>query len=293
MIELVKRNQLNEEKYNSCIASSLQSRIFGYSWYLDIVADDWDILVLNDYEAVMPIPWRKKSIIKYAYPPFWLLELGVFSKDEIVNSAFFLKELFKHFKFVELRLNTNNRVEDFKKYKFKKEMQHISLKESYEAIYLNYNRNRKRELKKAEECCLIENWNDNPIQLVDLFKSNVGKRVEKIQDNDYQVLLDLMNTCLEKNVGELLTIYDKDSKLVGAAFFLKHKETITMLVCSTDFNNRDNGANTFLNDRAIFKYQKTFSTFHFGGSSMKSISNYYKSFGASTKDYFLLKKRLL
>jgi hypothetical protein len=47
-------------KYDTCMAQSLNSRIYAFSWYLDAVADHWDVLVYGDYEAVMPLPWRQK-----------------------------------------------------------------------------------------------------------------------------------------------------------------------------------------------------------------------------------------
>ena len=109
-IKYIHREHLDEEKYNQCIDTSIQSKIYAFSWYLDIVCNNWDVLVLNDYEAVMPLPWRKKYGIKYVYPPFWVLQLGVFSKD-VINENEFLTPLFNKFKFVELRTNTHNNFE--------------------------------------------------------------------------------------------------------------------------------------------------------------------------------------
>ncbi|VAW26447.1 hypothetical protein MNBD_BACTEROID04-1052, partial [hydrothermal vent metagenome] len=58
MIYYYKRNQIDIVKYDTCITKSINTRVYANSWYLDIVADNWDVLVLNDYEAVMPLPWR-------------------------------------------------------------------------------------------------------------------------------------------------------------------------------------------------------------------------------------------
>ncbi len=60
MIKYVKRKNLDLVKYNDCIENSIQSRMYAFAWYLDIVADNWDVLVCNDYQAVMPIPWKRK-----------------------------------------------------------------------------------------------------------------------------------------------------------------------------------------------------------------------------------------
>lgn len=284
MIELISRKKLDVEKYDDCVQNSLQSNIFGFSWYLDIVADNWSVLVLNDYEAVMPIPWRRKLFIKYTYTPFWLIQLGIYSK-EIEDENEFLIMLFSEFKYVNIRTNGENAFSMFHSYQNQRQLQYVSFTKTYEEIYKAYNRNRKRELKKAVNLDLTENWNTDAKLFIDLFKNNVGKRVKKIKDEDYLNLYKLMNACLSRNVGELLTVHDKNNELISGAFFLKYKNKVTELVCSSDFKNRENGANTFMNDRAIFKYERNYKVFNFGGSSMKNIANYYKSFGASTEFY--------
>ena len=287
MISYVTRNRLEIDKYNECIATSIQTNVFGYSWYLDIVCDNWGVLVYNNYDAVMPLPWRKKMLITYVYPPLWLIQLGIYSKG-VEDENEFLIELFSKFKFVELRMNAKNSFSMFHKFQKEKQLQILSLNQEYEAIKNNYNRNRKRELQKAEKLDLVENWNDHPGILIHLFKDNVGKRVRKIEKRDYENLRRLMEVCIEKKIGELLTVYDKNNKLVSGAFFLKYQKRVTELVCSSDFNNRNNGANTFMNDRAIYKYCNHFEIFDFGGSSMKNIADYYRSFGAVDENYIQL-----
>tara|TARA_R110002126_G_scaffold282967_1_gene431863 strand:- start:16160 stop:17068 length:909 start_codon:yes stop_codon:yes gene_type:complete len=289
MIKYIKRKDLDVEKYNACIENAVQSRIYAFSWYLDIVVDHWDVLVLDDYNAVMPIPWRKKAGIKYAYPPFWLLELGVFSLDENVDYQSFLDVLFHKFKFIESRLNTNNIIQKSASFLIAKQMQILKIEDIYESIFENYRKDRKKDLRKANKADLSKKWEDNPDKLIQLFKDNVGKRTPFIVEKDYMNLKKLMISCIDKKVGAVLSIYNKEDKLVASGFFLKHKDCITILVSSTDFNNRNNGENTFLIDSAIHKYQNDYKLFNFGGSSMETIANYFLSFGAKTKEYQQIK----
>jgi hypothetical protein len=289
MIKYVKRKKLDLVKYNDCIENSIQSRIYGFAWYLDIVADNWDVLVFNDYEAVMPIPWKRKYGIKYISSPLWVLELGIFSLDDKTNLESFLAVLFDTFKFIELRLNSKNAFNANKKYVNVKQFQTLDLWEDYDAIFNDYRKDRKKDIKKALNLDLVEKWDDKIEKLITLFKGNVGKRVPNISVKDYVILENLIATCQEKKAGEILSIYDKNDALVASGFFLKHKKFVTVLVSSTDFNNRNNGANTFLIDRALFKYQKNFNGFNFGGSSIKSISKYFLSFGAKTLEYKQIK----
>jgi len=293
MIQFVNRNDLNVKKYDKCISESLQSNLFGFSWYLDICCTNWSALVLNDYESVMPIPFRDKYKIKYVYPPLWILQLGLYSRDSDVKLNDFLKVLQTNFKFVELPLNSFNSITNLKNKILKRSFQFLSIKDDYKSILNRYNRNRKRELVKAKVAKLVENWNDTPEKLIELFKLNIANRIHKINQYDFDNLLALMKYCLKIKTGDLLTIYSDKDELISAAFFIKNKNTVTQLVCASNLKNRDNGANTFSNDRAIFKYQKYFDIYNFGGSSMQSIAKYYKSFGAETEVYHQIKDNSL
>lgn len=290
MIKLINRNDLDEKKYNTCISNSKQSLIYAYSWYLDIVCDNWSVLVWKDYMAVMPIPHRKKYVIKYIHPPLWVLQLGVFSITDEVSESDFVKFLYKKFRFVELRLNSENTIEqgiDCEERQF----QELSIDIDHELLQKNYQSDRRKDLKKAAKYNLEAKWTDEPNNLIQLFKANVGQRTPEIKEKDYQNLTRLIQRCIEKNAGEILSIY-QDGQLVASGFFLKHQKTVTILCSSTDFSNRNNGANTFLIDTAIQKYGSSYETFNFGGSSMTSIANYFFSFGANEVTYpFLIQKR--
>ncbi|MFY0603633.1 MAG: hypothetical protein JXQ93_06760 [Flavobacteriaceae bacterium] len=289
MISFIHRDDLDLDRYNSCIENSLQSNIFGYSWYLDIVCKHWGVFVLNDYEAVMPIPWNKKYLISYVYPPLWLLQLGIFSKHKNFSELGFINELKNRFRYIELRLNYRNKADKYSDKSYLKQFQYLPLNKSHKDLSENFNRNRKRDLKKAKNNKLVEKWNDPPENLIRLFEKNISSRIKNINEKDYQCLLKLMNECITKGVGEVLSIYDKDNRLVASGFFLFHKNRVTELVCASDFNHRNNGANTFLIDCALFKYQKQYDVFDFGGSSIQTIRNYYKSFGASEENYSFFK----
>lgn len=292
MISFVSRAELNVEKYNKCIKDSLQSRIFAFSWYLDIACGTWGVLVLNDYEAVMPIPWNKKHTMKYVYPPLWVLELGVFSLKEIKTEPF-IEVLLSHFKFVELRLNTDNKIDEINNQRIIKTMQWMSITEGYDYTFSKYRKDRKKDLNKASSFGLKEVWEDDAENLITLFKNNIGKRDQNIKGKDYKNLRSLINICLKKKKGEILAVYDDKERLVASAFFLLHNNTVTILVSSTDLENRKNGANTFLIDRAIWRYQQKYTIFNFGGSSIQTIANYFKSFGAQESSYGFIKENKL
>ena len=209
--------------------------------------------------------------------------------NEKIGIQSFLDVLYGKFRFIESRLNTRNHIEKKSPHLLTKEMQVLSLHSDHGAILNTYRKDRRKDLGRANTSGLKEKWGDAPEQLITLFKNNVGQRTPNIKKADYQVLEQIMNSCLVNQIGEILSIYDDKDHLVASGFFLKHKDTVTLLVSSTDFKNRKNGANTFLINSAIYKYQKDFGVFNFGGSSMQSIAKYFLSFGAETLKYQQIK----
>jgi len=59
---------------------SVNSMVYGYSWYLTNVSPGWEGLVLDDYLAVMPLTCHRKYFIYYLSQPFFTQQLGVFFK---------------------------------------------------------------------------------------------------------------------------------------------------------------------------------------------------------------------
>ncbi|MCK5637761.1 MAG: hypothetical protein KAH67_03560, partial [Flavobacteriaceae bacterium] len=292
VIKYVLHKDLDIIKYDNCIATSINSRIYAFSWYLNCVADNWDVLVLNDYEAVMPLPKRQKYLINYVYTPFWITQLGIFfnnsktaSKSNILLD--FLNKIRKKFKVVDLRLNTENQIENYNsKFLLERFNYELSLEKDYQSIFNNYKKERKKNLKKANSNNLTEVWNDSSIKLIELYKNNVGLRTPNIKDKDYRILQSLIDKCLEKKMGEIIGIYDGNKSLTSSAFILKNKNRVTILVSSTDFKNRNNGSNTFLIDTIIKKYANQDLIFDFGGSSIPGIASFFNSFGAIKKVYY-------
>ena len=78
----IKNSNIDREKWDKCIVSSCNPRIYAISWYLDIVCKNWDGLVFGDYEVVFPVVFKKRFFLKKSYHPFFCQQLGLFSKDK-------------------------------------------------------------------------------------------------------------------------------------------------------------------------------------------------------------------
>jgi len=283
MISLVKRANLNVEKYVFCIENSLQSRIYAFSWYLDIVADHWDVLVWNDYEAVMPLPWKKKFGLKYITQPNFCQQLGIFSMEEISQEMQlqFIQKIPIQFLKVSLALNSQNIMigQQAKKNLF------LQLNKNHELLRKNFSKGRKHALKVAEK---------NQLQVAETSIENLiqfQKKLYKYQFSE-EKLIKLSKNVLQKKTGEVLGVF-KDDILLGGAFFLFSKKRIVYLFSAFSEQGKELQAASFLLNYMLKKYENSSLIFDFEGGNMPNMATFYNSFGAEVETYSLVSRTLL
>ena len=74
----VPNSHLDRVKWDYCISNSFNHRIYGLSWYLDLVSENWDAIVYGDYKAVFPVIFKNRILFKTYYHPFFAQQLGLF-----------------------------------------------------------------------------------------------------------------------------------------------------------------------------------------------------------------------
>jgi hypothetical protein len=111
VIRYIRHREIDKLKWDACIQRSVNGIIYGYSWYLDIVAEGWEALVEENYESVMPLICRKKFGIRYLFQPFFTQQLGVFSSNKFTEEKIkeFISAIPQKFSFFEINLNTFNK----------------------------------------------------------------------------------------------------------------------------------------------------------------------------------------
>src|SRR5580693_3956829 len=108
-IQYLQHHEIDKIKWDDCLDRSSNGLIYAYALYLNHMATHWDALVLNDYQAIMPLPWNKKYGIYYLHQPAFTAMLGIFGNclsEEIVKS--FLDAIPRKFRLVEMSLNPKN-----------------------------------------------------------------------------------------------------------------------------------------------------------------------------------------
>jgi hypothetical protein len=291
MIRYIKNSEINTEKWDECIMNAFNGIVYAYSWYLDIVHENWDALVEGDYERVMPLPVSEKLGVHYIFQPFFVQQLGVFSKSiltpEIVRV--FIEHIPDKYKLVDINLNSYNML-DSKEYDVVMNKNFVlDLINKYTTLSSKYATNTKRNLKKSLNGKLSKVKGIKPESLIQLFRDNKGKVVKKWGETEYQRLHRLMYMAIYKGRGLVYGIFGEHNQLCAGAFFLKSHNRLIFLFSATNQLGKQNAAMTFLIDSVIQEFSPGKMVLDFEGSNDKNLARYYKGFGAKEVEYCRLR----
>ena len=295
MIRYVINSKIDTEKWDNCIRLSFNGIVYAYSWYLDIVHENWDALVEDDYERVMPLPASRKLGVSYLLQPYFVQQLGVFSKKILTPSIvqLFLESIPQKYSLIDINLNSFNTV-DANTFDITPNKNHVlDLINKYPVLSKKYSTNTSRNLKKSLRSNLSLVKNVKPENLIQLFKSNRGKKLKNWKEKEYQRLHRLMYMAIHKGRGQAYGVYTEQNQLCAGAFFLKSQNRMIFLFSATSEEAKKSAAMTFLIDSVISEYAPGELVLDFEGSNDKNLARFYRGFGAKEVEYLRLRKNNL
>lgn len=295
MIKYLKHEEIDAEKWDRCINGSVNGLIYAQSWYLDLVNDRWEALVKDDYQCVMPLTPGKKFGISYLFQPKFTQQLGIFSLSHLTEDivADFLGAIPAKYKFIEINLNTHNKINEGAKHFHKWKTHHLDLIKPYEQISANYSSNLKRNLKKANESSLNIVESIKPEDIIRIFRTHKGKGLTNLSDADYDMLRRMVYVMIYKRSAKIMGVFDENNTLCAGAFFVISGKKVIFYFSATNQQAKKNAAMPFLIDHFIQKHAGSHLTLDFEGSNDPNLARFYKSFGSDEVNYLHYKKSRL
>ncbi len=287
MIKYLAHNEINKRSWDECVKASVNGRLYAYTWYLDIVCDHWAGLVLDDYRAVFPLPYRKKYGLNYIYQPVFTQQLGLFSRLPLTPQLLedFLNHIPVKYKYINLNLNQHNRPCSLT-VKFEKRRNiEMDLLDEYVHLKENYSSNLKRNLKKAEKANLTIFENLKPDTVIQLFKANKGKTLKQFSNDDYSRLIRLVYKAIQQGNAEVWGVYTSENNLCAGGIFLQSHKRITFLFSGANEEAKQSAALPYLLDAFIEAHAGRELVFDFEGSNHEDLARFYLGFGSKPISY--------
>lgn len=278
------QKEIDKKKWDACITNASNGLIYAYSFYLDQMAKNWDALVMNDYETIMPLPWNKKYGLHYLYQPAFTASLGVFGKnvnEQLVKA--FLHAIPKKFRLVEISLNQQNNFPEVIEGYYPRINYILDLNKSYEEISKGYRDNHKRNIAKAgQPGCIIAK--EIPVEDIIKLHEELLRNIDGTKPADYINFKKLYDLLTSKGKAKTYGIVQQNKILASAVFFFSHNRAYYIIVGNHP-DGKTLGASHALIDAFIKDHAGQNLILDFEGSDIRNLAFFYSGFGAKEEIY--------
>ncbi len=296
-IRYIKREDIDKNKWDSCVHYATNGNVYGYTWYLDNVSENWDGLVEGDYESVFPLVWNDKFLgIKQIYQPFLAQQLGLYSVNMLSQKRiqYFIEAIPDEYKKIILHLNERNKIDKLAGFDINPRTNlTLNLNQDYDILEKNYSKNHKRSIKKAKKFKNVIGGNVKPEKLMEQYKKYQGSKIKGFKEEHYHAGHRIIYNALHRGRGFISTIQTKEGEPLASAFLTISHHRMVFLFSSTTPLGRERNSMHLLIDLLIQSNSGKHMTLDFEGSSVESIARFYKGFGATSKPYYQISKNNL
>lgn len=292
------RHEINATRWDNCIEDADNGLIYARAFYLDIMAGNWDALILNDYEAVMPLTWNKKYGFYYLYQPYFVPFLGVFGKKMTPLLVMdFLTAIPKKFRYWNIDLNDSNNFISTESYRHLeitlRTNYYLHLDDPYSEIYNGYQKACQRRIRKAGQNSVGVTSQGNPAEVINFYREHYGKKYPKIYPAVYDKLIEATTICLKMNMATTFVATLPGGEITAAYLVLHDKRFVYGLIGGSSGKGKQNGSFYLITDAAIKNNAGSEKIFRFEGSDIPGIALFNAQFGAQATSYLHLNRNKL
>ena len=294
-VRRVNRTEVDYVKWDYTIEHAINSFTYGFSWYLDAVSDDWEAIIVNDYDYILPLPFKKiLGIFKYYSQPILSQQMGPFGKH--IPSKEILELIFSKLPSGPARLNINlsenlNLPETYNSLNPKRHInQTISIDQDIDIIKDKFTNNPRRALQsKIKNFGQLEQIS-NPKMVLDFVYTLQARKIG-FKKNQYKKALALFLKAKEKNAAQFFQLknINTDKVVVMGAVLIQSDRIINFFYTSLKGTENYGAASVYI-FKLIEKFKSTKKVFDFDGSDIPGINAFFNSFGAETTYYTSIDK---
>lgn len=290
-IKLVKREDIIKEKWNGSVHYATNGNVFGYMWYLDFVAKDWDALIEGDYLSVFPLVHKKRFLGgKALYQPDLMRALGLYSVKALsaLRIKAFLEAIPEEYKSIDITVNSRNRPPRDGSFQTTELTNHLlMLNEPYESLAQKYSPAFQEKVALAEDKGLLPIGSIKPEKLAAFFQKNNPRSAK--MEQQFHTMQRIMYNVLHRGTGFASAIaHPETEELLAADFFIFSHGRMISLAPVVSQAGKALGAQELLLDYMLRSNADRPLLLDFNTKESYSIA---QAMGAQTEAFYRIKQR--
>lgn len=293
MIQYLKKEAIDLNRWDAALAQSPNRLIYAESNYLQHMCDDWHALVLNDYEAILPIPIRRKWGIAYMYQPAFFQQGGLFAATNAAAiTPGFLDALAREIKFAETTMHAGMEFPDpATPFQIKTRKNFLlPLSDNYEAVADRFPAYTRQRIRRAEKNELHYTGSHQLHDAVQRYRHLYQQRLPAFTDDVYDRFEKLCQYYNTQNRLYIREVYAADRReILASVILLKDDHRLYNLASSVTEKGKKMLANYCLFDQVIREFAASGLTLDFEGSDVPGIAYFYEKFASHQEAYYFIR----
>lgn len=265
---------MNPEKWDALVDRTPRSAFFSYSWYLDELAENWCVLVNDDYSQGVALPFTVRLGQRILYTPIFVsyLEwLGENLPDESIRSI-----ILKEFKIVETA---------FLQPILGAENEEFICQWLWSDVPVKLGSQAKRMLKKAEKNELDVNKSNEFSSIFVIVEKELQGKFVGVAEDHFQDLKRSILAAKSRGVVVSFEVREKGNCVGGVICFEKEDQLLYLKGAVTENAKKSGGMYLAIN--AAIEYAKSKQKdVDFGGSRVEGVRRFNKNFGGEDVIYY-------
>jgi hypothetical protein len=281
-IRLVTRQDIDHQLWDACIENATNGLVYAKIDFLDLMSDQWDAIIIDNYRAIMPIPFRKKSGIRYVYQVPFIQQLGLigtYDDTELLECLNLMQETFRYGGYAFNFLNTPRASTVAKNYV-------LDLSPDYQTIAKGYRNDHRRNLQWDRIRQLENRKTEAVAETIHLYRELYHHKFQHVPRQSFEHLIRFAQ---RRPAQAIVREARENGKLSSAILALKDNKRLYTLVSATTEQGKKTAANRFLLDRLIREFAGNDLLLDFEGSDLPGVAEYYEGFGAALQPYSVIK----
>jgi hypothetical protein len=283
-ISILPSARINRQLWDACVQQDSKGLIYATTAYLNQMAGQWYGLVVNDYEAVLPLPIKHIAGIRMVYTPPFFQRLDVVGKYSDAALEAIRRRVLNFAPIMDL----HNSDPDFLQLTplRKKTNFILRLNQSYAEIAGAYSKECKKNIAKAyNRGCVFKHGIS--IQEVKTFYQKAYGAKASYKEKHFARLVAMAESGEVQNYIHLCGVSDESSNsLIFAAILLDDGKRIYYLLGAPSEDGRKARATAFFIDQVVAQFAGKREVFDFEGSDIPDVASFYKGFSPETEYYY-------
>ena len=265
--------EIDTDKWDALVDRTEGASVFSYSWYLDAVAENWAVLVNDDYSSGVALPYSIRLGHKILYTPIFCSYLECLGEMNVELLSEQIHTLFKtgDINFLQKVLGEPNEI-------------FVCQNVGNEQFRLGSQA--KRAMKKADKADFkISQVHDNK-DIVEIIEKELVDKVHAIDKQTFPRLSKAIRN--GQNRGKLINfeLKEGESKLLGGLVCIQKPGILLYLKGAAVESGKNEGGMFLLMNTAINYAFEQGLLFDFGGSRVPGVRKFNQHFGGQDFEFY-------